>query len=433
MFMKNLWKITLLSLLLCLPLGMAQAESLYISGFYGGHMIQEYQQENPEVEVTVGYEYFDSVEELVNAMLFQETSFDIMTLWTGNQDIDMLMEKGYCPALETSDIIAEKIGQMYDTIQDAVTMDGHLYAVPLQVWCTELAYDPQLLEEMGLDVPSSFADMAEIINGWENYPPEISEDYLPVQYIEDYPSWFLMRATEHYIDTLSARGEQLSFDTPVYRELMALQSTITDALNDNPGWEDLPAPFVSGVDITSSPGLHLVPIEMDGEIIYRGQMIVAIINPYSEHKEEAVAFLEWAVQHYSNVEKLYLFPGESEPVENSWYATEIAAWTKTHDALLNKLEACEESVRRVVQDELDIHEATLAMIEADRYAVSSEDIAVWEAVMPHMAFIPPTVFDLYSDTFYTLEFRYLDGELSMEQFITEMERVATMLRMENGE
>ena len=86
-----------------------------------------------------------------------------------------------------------------------------------------------------------------------------------------------------------------------------------------------------------------------------------------------------------------------------------------------------------MQDELDIHEATLAMIEADRYAVSSEDIAVWEAVMPHMAFIPPTVFDLYSDTFYTLEFRYLDGELSMEQFITEMERVATMIRMENGE
>lgn len=431
--MKNLWKVTFLSLLLCLLFGTAQAEPLCISGFYGGHMIQDYQQENPDVEVTVGSEYFDSVEELINAMLFQETSFDIMTLWTGNQDIDMLMEKGYCPALEGSDIIAERIGQMYPAIQGAVTKDGHIYAIPLGAWCTELAYDPRVLEEMGLDVPNSFADMAELINSWKDYPPEISEDYQLVQYIENYPNWFLMRATEHYIDTLAARGEPLSFDTPAYRELVELQSTLTDALDNNPSWEDLPAPFYSGMDITSWPGLHLVPIELDGEVIYRGQMTVAIINPYSEHKEEARAFLEWAVQHYTNVEKLYLFPGETEPVENSRYPSQMAAWTEKHDELLNKLNTCEESERRFVQDELDEHEASLAAIEADRYEVSPEDIAVWEDVMADMAFIPPTVFDLNSDVFYTLMFRYLDGELPIEGFIQEMERVAQMIRMENGE
>lgn len=286
---------------------------------------------------------------------------------------------------------------------------------------------------MGLDVPSSFADMAELINTWQDLPPEISEDYQLVQYIKNYPNWFLMRATEHYIDTLAARGEPLAFDTPAYRELVALQSTLTDDLNDNPGWEDLPAPFFSGVDITSWPGLHLVPIELDGEVIYRGQMTVAIINPYSEHKEEAMAFLEWAVQHYTNVEKLYLFSGETEPVENSWYPAQMAIWTEKHDELLNKLETCEESERRFVQDELDEHEASLAAIEADRYEVSPEDIAVWEDVMADMVFIPPTVFDLNSDVFYTLMFRYLDGELPMEEYIQEMERVAQMIRTENGE
>lgn len=432
--MRHFSKAALFSLLLCLLLSAAQAESLTIAGVYDhGALIRRYQQDNPDAEIVESYDYFESVEELVNAMLFQETSFDIMTLWTGNQNIDMLMEKGYCPALEGSEIIAEKVGQMYPAIQNAVTMNGHIYALPLAAWCTEMAYDPRILAELGLEVPSSFADIADLINSWKDLPPEISEDYQPVMYIENYPNWFLLRSTERYVNTLAARGKSLSFDTPAYHALMNLQSTLSDALNDNPNWEDLPAPFYSGVDITSWPWLRLVPLELDGDVIYRGQMYVAIINPYSKHQEEALAFLEWVAQNYTNIERLYLFSGETEPVEDPWYPTMISNWTKRRDELLEKLENCDGAERRSVQEELEIHEAQLTTIEKTRYEVSPEDIAAWEEVMPHMVFIPPTVLDLDDDSFHTLEFRYLDGQLSLEGYIAEMEKVATMIRMENGE
>lgn len=424
-------KAILLSLLLCCLFSAAQAEPLSIAGSYSGSIIRAYQREHPEAELTLSDYNFASIEELINVLLFQDKSFDIMTLHTGSQDIDLLIEKGYCPTLDDSEIITEAVRQMYPSIQEGVTVDGHIYALPLSAWCTELAYDPQMLEELGLELPHSFADMAELVNSWQDLPPEISEDYAPVEMIDDYPAWFLLRSTEHYADTLAARGEPLHFDTPVYRELMALQSSITTALNDD--WEDLPAPFQSGIDITYNPSLQLVPIELDGDIVYRGEMFVAVINPYSEHKEEAMAFLEWAAQSYTNTEKLYLFPGMTEPVENSWYPAQMAAWTEKHDELLDKLNTCEESERRFVQDELEEHEASLAAIEADRYAISPEVIAEWDKVMPNMAFIPPTEFNQSSDVFYTLMFRYLDGELPMEEYIQEMERVAQMIRMENGE
>ena len=144
----------------------ACADELVIAGPCDRSLADQYHAENPNINVVLNNEYFDSVEKLINAINFHETNFDVMILWTQNQDIETLMEKGFCPALETSPVIAEQVGQMYPAIQEAVTLDGHIFALPMSAYCAEMAYDPDDFDDAGIAVPRNFTELAALINSW---------------------------------------------------------------------------------------------------------------------------------------------------------------------------------------------------------------------------------------------------------------------------
>ena len=144
----------------------ACADELVIAGPCDRSLADQYHAENPNINVVLNNEYFDSVEKLINAINFHETNFDVMILWTQNQDIETLMEKGFCPALETSPVIAEQVGQMYPAIQEAVTLDGHILALPMSAYCAEMAYDPDDFDDAGIAVPRNFTELAALINSW---------------------------------------------------------------------------------------------------------------------------------------------------------------------------------------------------------------------------------------------------------------------------
>ena len=100
----------------------ACADELVIAGPCDRSLADQYHAENPNINVVLNNEYFDSVEKLINAINFHETNFEVMILWTQNQDIETLMEKGFCPALETSPVIAEQVGQMITSLNRLVYM-----------------------------------------------------------------------------------------------------------------------------------------------------------------------------------------------------------------------------------------------------------------------------------------------------------------------
>lgn len=411
----------------------AFADELVIAGPCDPSLANEYCAENPDVAITLNDAYFDSAEKLIDAMIFQESNFDIMILWTQNQDIETLMERGYCPSLDASQVIVEQVNQMYPSIKDAVTYNGHLYALPLSAYCAEMAYLPDVFDAAGVEVPHSFEDIAMLINSWEDQPEEVIDSYQIAEYIEEYGSWFLLRCTERYINTMKARGDALTFDTEEYRSLLALQSALSDAADFNDAIDDLTPLIYSGQDVTMNPKLRLLPIQMGDSLTYRGAMYVAVINPYSAHQEEALRFLEWVALHTSDVSKLYMYPAANEPVENLDYQSAMEEWTVQRDELSAALEQCTEDQRKDLQTQLDEHLARLEQIEANRYLITADDIAAWKEAMEHMVFSSPSIYDLNEELFTELEFRYLDGQLPVDKLLTELERIAQMLLLESAE
>lgn len=410
----------------------ASADELVIAGPCDRSLADQYHAENPNINVVLNNEYFDSVEKLINAINFHETNFDVMILWTQNQDIETLMKKGFCLALETSPVIAEQVGQMYPAIQEAVTLDGHIFALPKSAYCAEMAYNPDDFDDAGIAVPRNLTELAALINSWADQPDEVTEVYQIAEYIEEYRSWFLMQGTERYITTCNVRGEQLQFDTEAYRSIIALQSTLSDAADFNDKLDELTPLIYSGQDITLNPKLRLLPIQMGDSLIYRGALYVAIINPYSAHQEEALKFLEWVAVNASDITKLYMYPSSAAPVENSAYQSQIEEWKNRYNEILTALEQCSEEQRRNLQTQLDEHLALREQIEKNRYLLSAEDIAAWQDAMKYMVFSSPSVYDLNPNLFIDVEFRYLDGQLPQERLISELDQIAQMIHLESN-
>lgn len=410
----------------------AFADELVIAGPCDRSLADQYHAENPNVNIILNSDYFGSVEQLINAINFHETNFDVMILWTQNQDIETLMKKGFCPALDISPVISEQVEQMYPAIQEAVTLDGRVYALPMSVYCAEMAYDPDAFEDAGIKAPQNFTELAALINTWIDQPDEITEVYQIAEYIEEYRSWFLLQGTERYITSCKARGEQLKFDTEEYRSMIALQSALSDAADFNDKLDELTPLIYSGQDITQNPKLRLLPIQMGDSLVYRGSLYVAMINPYSDRKEEALQFLEWMAANASDTTKLYMYPSFAAPVENSFYQRMIEEWDNRYHEVSTALEQCSEDQRRDLQARLDEHLALREQIEKNRYLLSAEDIAAWQNAMEHMVFSSPSVYDLNQDLFIDLEFRYLDGQLPQERLISELDQIAQMIQLESN-
>ena len=168
--------------------------------------------------------------------------------------------------------------------------------------------------------------------------------------------------------------------------MIALQSALSDAADFNDKLDELTPLIYSGQDITQNPKLRLLPIQMGDSLVYRGSLYVAMINPYSDRKEEALQFLEWMAANASDITKLYMYPSFAAPVENSFYQRMIEEWDNRYHEVSTALEQCSEDQRRDLQARLDEHLALREQIEKNRYLLSAEDIAAWQNAMEHMVF-----------------------------------------------
>ena len=127
-----------------------------------------------------------------------------------------------------------------------------------------------------------------------------------------------------------------------------------------------------------------------------------------------------------------MYPSSAEPVENSSYQSQIEEWKNRYNEILTALEQCSEEQRRNLQTQLDEHLALREQIEKNRYFLSEEDIVAWQDAMEYMVFSSPSVYDLNPNLFIDVEFRYLDGQLSQERLISELDQIAQMIHLESN-
>lgn len=394
--------------------------------------------------------------DIAQAIRSGDQSVDIYLLRTGRRGYRALLEKGFCVDLSGDETLMERVLDMPASFAEAVMADGKLYAIPYAAVFAEgtLGCSPAALEAMGLtveDVPSSVDGLLDALLLWLE---EGRMDQVWVSETHEDASLLYGLTLNGYVLCEGGGQRYVDLRDPAFRALMNKYDQVVKRLESREE-PDVNAPVLfsmRGLDRflgTSVFGEYALPwlsnrttdwqmlrlsALPEQEPLIGVALDVAVINPLSRRKEEAMAFLELMLEELPAQDALYFWPDRAVPVEKPEYKGQTAA-------IQSIIEEFEEMLARddLTTDERAAAENSLADTrrdlegwEAKRWQVSEEAIAIYRAVREDLAVMTSDMMGLILDAGgLSIRQRYEDGQATMDQLVDTLGNLSWSIMMEN--
>ena len=408
--------------------------------------------ENPGIEVVL----LNNYEDVTQAMLNRSSAVDIYTLMVSGQEYEALLNRGYLTELDQSDIITDFVMSTYPEFQKVLVREGHVVAVPVEIYNSAWSYNPVAFKALGLtdaDVPTTWAEFFALA---KRLPELRGEDdsytlFDPYYTALDARYTFYNGIIDSYMLTMQRAGTDFTFDDPELRALLETVETLDYAAlgfaeeyidDEEYRWVPEKMLFQSygsiGCQIYNMRDEYsrLMPLGINGpdEAVISCQLNVAFVNPYSENKDAAIAYLEKAVANISDTTRIELCPGYNEPVENSYYQENLDSMDQAIESIRAELEKAEdEDTRALWQEQLDNEIEYRDEYEANyRWDVSEESIAFYRVYADAMVAARHNGFDNETGSeFYRLLEQLVQGAIDVDTFIENVDGKIRMMILEN--
>lgn len=420
-------------------------------------LIRDFAAEHPEIAIEYASAHPYGAEEVRQHMQSADAA-DIYTMRPSDGHYAPLRDKGYFVDLSASEALTALVGRMYPHMTRDVLVDGKLYGLPVSLSASTMGYYPAALEKVGLtaeDLPTSIEGLMDFIDRWhEEFYPDW-EDMRLFEYAWDLRQQLFQQVFAMQILAADAARETLTMNTPDIRRLLTKLEDLVPVIN-----EIAPPPETtsSGVVVTYAssytPDSSLftdyadpLPTEYSswdgaakpwplaltegGEPLISATMTLLCVNPYSPNADIALQLLEYIAGRLPQAFLTAVLPDQNEPIEMSYYQENLDSINESLEAFRAQLETADEASRRNVTDVIDMLEAELVAMEANRWAFSEEDIAAYREIAPHVIVSGANIFTGESNEAATLLQRYIDRQISMDQFIREFDRVIRMMQLED--
>lgn len=445
---------------------------IHLSGtsVWGG--IRDYAVDYPEVAVVSDSDIDSaSAEEVARAFASGDDAPDIVSAYVnsytsrdaaGGLAIERLNQKGYCKDLSVYPAVKAYVESLNPVFRDFVTdQNGKIFALPISVsGAYAFTINPTVFGEMGLtmdDIPTNFIDLCAFVTRWND------------EFVEDYPNFAPLDSTEKYKDRMfrlalrewkgycQATNQDLHFDDPIFREMVAaIDAMRCDRIEEsNKKTSDEESDYKQPLIFTGSwmlnsyydgdvtfgkdkmPKLIQMTLTKD-TAFYLGQGIeieLMFVNPRTTDSDEIGTLLEYVIKNIRDEQKVELVAGCTTPIENPWYEeqrkqneADLVMYQKAYD------EASAEE-KNAYKEQLDEFKRYMEQsAESDRYTVSPAYIQRYQdVILPALYIGKPTVLDSTDNTsgLKTLVQRYIDGQITLDQFIREADGKLRMIQLEN--
>ena len=432
------------------------AVSLSVYGGYLDEAATAFMMQYPDVPLNFNQDtYFESAAALAQAMASGDNTFDAYYFDLSYQDFTSLMEKGYCLDLSPYSDITKQLKAMYPFIQSVISDNGVFYAVPTNLYSSGLCVYQNTWEDMGLTdrIPTTFMELIDFIQWLADEGIYENPDVQLMEYAYNYGNTLFQMAFEQYIIKCQAEGEDITLNTPLFREMLsALEAVDIDALNDTiperdedemMSYEDSIAnclltdygDWLSAYAYEDYSSPLVLPIK-DGEAIHVPANISCLfINPNTQNKELAVQYLQFVLENMPRIQHIMMFPDDNEPVANRHYEEITAEYEEMLAEAQASLETAAPEDVKDIQSAIDNYQDFLTNKDDHYWDASAESIAAYRELAQYAYAITPTLLsysgndDAYSEI-QTLMSRYLQKQLTMEQFIEQTDQKLRMIRLE---
>lgn len=425
--------------------------ALTIFGEFGSEAHKAFVKNHPEIPVDVSGEYTNDIEKLTQAMVSENQTFDVLMLSMGYMPVERLQAKGYCADLSAYPGIMERVNQMYPQYKDAITMDGKLYGVPVQMSGIVYGVNMDRWKELGLteeDLPKSLIDLYDFAANWAYDYGEDNPDLALFDY-QDAGNILFSLMLSHYMAYTQKQGEGMRFNTEVFQKLLDAFSAIDfneiKSLGDsdeNAYWNPESLFSVSVTVGYLNQGFQDVrPLYLsltnEDEPFIAASVSVLIVNPKTKRMDQALLYLENYLDHLDPASaNITLFPNHNDPVENDFYEQNKKAVQEELDAARERLEKAEAENKAAVREEISQWEKNLEEAENYRYEVSAEAISDYRENVAPLIYVQRQNVLYNADSTAATEInkllmQFLEGAIDGRQLVEELDKRVRLMELED--
>lgn len=413
------------------------SSSLTILGASNDSGYNEFVFAHPEVDVSVvQLEGNPDTSQLLQRMMLGELQFDVMKLNSNDFDIQRLASKGYLADL-TSDIqLLQTVLSMYPSIQEMAIMGNRLYAIPCDIHVNNgIRYANNNWELAGLSDEEVPHTLIELLQFAQNGYLDVSDDFSLFSSELNLREQLLNEILLLQIAENTQAGRPIRFNTSEFKNFLhQFEDTLTVMTKASRN-----GPYLFSIGDTSLLSGSMLPLSLYGatEPIVPVNVSFYVVNPMSMNMEMALEYIRACVYATNDTSKLLLYPAEQEPIYSLYYLstkTMLEMEAATLQSQIDKL--TDNADKRDLQEQLSFNLSQQEELDAGsmKYSVSPDNIRYYDKnIAPYMFMRGTNLHSIYNNTGFVFEStirQYLDNRLSIEQFVTELDRVCSMIEME---
>ena len=352
-----------------------------------------------DVSVVLNQEY-ELESGTLQAMMNRDAYTDVYAMDYKNSDCSALRNRGYMMDLSGNEQIAEYVSRMYPYIRDAVTIDGKIIGVPMEINGATFGVNLEVLERLGLkeeDLPKTWEQFFD----WVEAMPAVLEGQQEASLAGSWEDRLYVRAQilntllTQYQVWMDSKGDNYLFNTPLLNSLITrLNNLDYEGLgvaehqegDDDDSYysddEDEYREAVLELWYQSTPGGYnsrykplLLSFAEGEDPVMPVDMAIAFVNPYSEHPQEAMEFLALSMKNLYSSYRYAIFTDQTEPIRYPYYAENIKILTETLEEFKKQLqEESDEDNKPALEEIIKEYEGYIKDEENYSWEISPQEI-----------------------------------------------------------
>lgn len=373
---------------------------------------------------------FRSVYDLTTADILNTKNSDVDILCITPFDtvsLKLLKDKGYFTELSSSAILSKQVSRLYPGLQKGLTTDdGKIigWYETVETYLPDAAMD--VLEQNGMTFANTLLEMFQQITQLADEGVFADEGMAPLGYPGYSRLNMLNMSIERYLNEQQLLGNRITLNNAELQELLSyIVANVPEDEDAFPENEDGYSLYEMDVSMPITTDCHMpMKVGTSSPAAIPASVYVLVVNPYSQHKEEAICYLEYCAQNVYDETQYRIFADMTDPLVNTYQLERIAEL----ESQIAALEAQEQTAE--VKEQLSELRASKAEAEKYRYTIDTEDIAAWQAVAGNIV-VPEE--NYFTKDFRKLVTRLAEGNLTVEAFTQEGNRYFEMVYQERGE
>lgn len=402
-------------------------------------------------------DYPSTFDEIAQAMMTKSDKFDIMLFPYSHGDLKKLYQRGYACNLSDIPALDDYFASLYPVWRNACSVDGSMFAMPLAAdGSHQLLRNTALWDELSLgDVPTTYDQLFDCILRWDEQGV-LEETPLFGTGINSYEKLFWKLMLD-YVAASDRQGGELSFQHETFQHLMKRLYDLRPILDAHD------ARHLSGDMLIYPEGgitfiktrlsrlnypvetLEPMPVALSDSLgcAERVNLYVLMINPYSSQRRVAEEFLIYLADHLTVTSQcLFINDGmtgyaaEEQPDNQATMDLSPEARANIEEYLAQAIEENNSGLIQFWRDALVEFDEQKNMAEAGTtpepvWDISPQEVTKYQTVLPHLAILQHSNYQLLFDNGLSTMQQYLEGRLPLDQMCRRLDDIVRMNAMED--